>query len=724
MTEHRETGRPGSGGGSEPPPGNPLIPDDGEDARAGWAQTAVQPPPGNTVERLPVTIFFSVASALLADIVAQQVPVPWSALLVAMAAIVGAVGGRMLERVIAADFSSATARGIAAVRSGFERLQPLWRMMGPIDDAVLKLAKFLIRPTVAGLTAAVVLAVLIAPKITAMVSPEPECAPPKELPVLISPELAGQIRTAAAGFEDEQAASSGCRRVHVTVYTEEKLQSVIRALRVGWRSDTAGDRLSSAFNTIGPRPVLWIPSSMADVQQVPRSSGEPMPELRPLGPTVWSPLVLGVPENRAKDLDLAHRDSMNWTQALAALRRERIRLVRPNPDSSAAGLLHTTAVHEALNGGGADASRARVEFRRFEHAVGRSPSSDHELLCALRDGRLPRDETAVMVSEESLIAYNAGQSLGEPCGGAPGGLAADPKLLAYYPESGYGLDYPVVQVNWPGFGDDQTQGFVGRLYQYLARNVGGPLIGSGLRDAHGGHGQRYPPGGEPPTMYWAGNEPARPKPESVRRTLDEVGQTRDATRMLLTVDTSDGMDAEASPGLTRLDVAAVAAEGAAGYLGDGDTLGMWTVPGTDGRPYTDAVRPKKLEGDRGLDQLDLIRQELREPRRGARQSVNQAIEAGVEDLGRQRTPGTTALVVFTSGDPAPDREGLLRVRAAMDANPDVRVFVIAPGRDACKAEGIDGLARAAEVTCHDGDLVDVEDTVRGVFEDLWKVTTP
>ncbi|CCH28905.1 substrate-binding domain-containing protein [Actinosynnema sp. NPDC047251] len=167
-------------------------------------------------------------------------------------------------------------------------------------------------------------------------APELPCPDPVQLNVLTSEEKADVVRTLVAEFEDRSRTfdASGCKQVnaHVAVGVSEWS---VAALGRGWPD---GD-----VAALSPEPHVWLPDTRWEVDEVRgilAGSGRTDVELADRGPVAYSPLVLGVAPDRARDR------TFEWRE-LAAFRT----LAPVDAATTGAGLAAAVALARAELGG-------------------------------------------------------------------------------------------------------------------------------------------------------------------------------------------------------------------------------------------------------------------------------------------------------------------------------------------------------------------------------------
>jgi Bacterial extracellular solute-binding protein len=336
-----------------------------------------------------------------------------------------------------------------------------WATVAAVVAVTLAAVAFVVLPSIPVLTAA--------------------CELPLELRVLASPESYPAIQGAADQYSNEQLDDNGCRTVHLAVYpapTGAVLRAFGQADHWAQPVDAAGSTdspcpgaptapgasdpttpvvesgmagLSAPGRDIGPQPDIWFPDSTVDVQRaeecLPPGSvrfDEPVSVAR-------SPLVWGVPDLRRA---FSFPEQLQQLQELReAVTTAGLTLVRPNPTTSTAGLLHSVGLYKAVtdspNGQlSPDGDRGAVQIIEdslVEQGVTLADTAD--LLCNL-DPEAPLP--AVLVSERALLSYNLAElGCGDP--------ESTRELVAYYPDDLIYLNYPLVKLTWLSQTGDEAQ---------------------------------------------------------------------------------------------------------------------------------------------------------------------------------------------------------------------------------------------------------------------------
>ncbi|MGK5552806.1 VWA domain-containing protein [Actinomadura kijaniata] len=369
------------------------------------------------------------------------------------------------------------------------------------------------------------------------------CGPPLALRVTTTPELLAAVRDAADAFSADRR-DHGCRRHTFSVTAEPGVVPLAEGFRQGWRrtapTGAAGGDVSERL--LGPQPDVWIPSSTAELAYV-RGQQTGGVRLEDTGSVGRTPMVLGLfARERQAAATPAGPVYERTSDLLRTLERNGLPLrgvVRPVPETSAAALAVTPALHAA----------DPAEYDETDGLLAAVPdgllaTDAVSLLCRFRmmadPRRSPPEGVAVAVPEQALADYGTGRPLSEGCSG--GALPENWRLYPHYAADLPMLDHPFVHVRWPGEDTLARSEAVADFREWLR---GRPLALRGLRDrggtappadaAHPLSDLRRALGGAVPVH-------ARGTPVSeVTTALQLVGATRVKVSVSLLVDVSGSM---------------------------------------------------------------------------------------------------------------------------------------------------------------------------------------
>ncbi|CNF51341.1 Uncharacterised protein [Mycobacterium tuberculosis] len=562
------------------------------------------------------------------------------------------------------------------------------------------------------------------------------CGQPLDLRVLTAPETLTPLRAAAAEFADDSR-DRGCREYSVTVVPEAGPVPLYDGFRLLWRRSEAADAGHSDDQQLfGPQPDIWIPSSTAEYDFVPKGPGQVVAEDAPAGVGAvpgggaaaagrgaaapsgkgdpvfrvrgslgTSPLVLalftGAHESVADPIAAPIAPSTAALLERVADAGVRLRgIARPVPETSAAALAVTPALYGATPG------RDAADERFAEPADLVAPDAV-SLLCRFRDRAAaqqsdPPDDIAVAVPEQVLHDYDLGRPLGDRCRAVDPGDPARAKwrLNPYYATDLPTLDYPFVQVRWRGQDTRERDAAVTEFRRWLDRN---PLTLQGFRDDRG----VIPPAREGDTRHYylsrlqgvVGNR-VMPTvvglraPEGVQDTLDRIGAARPRTSVSLLLDVSGSMGGAAQAhGGSRLARGTSFLRSLVAQLQSNDRAGLQvssataspSSPEAFGNVPRDAASP---------DQKNAITSRLQAVASGgADQPLSDAIAAA--DLG----PGRQHLVLVTDGQ-SPAGNPALGSRVEWlsgefrERHPGVRLTVVLTGPVTCGSSPVKQIVAA------------------------------
>ncbi|MEU4683517.1 caspase family protein [Streptomyces xinghaiensis] len=383
------------------------------------------------------------------------------------------------------------------------------------------------------------------------------------------------------------------------------------------RKAGAGEDMDAAcpdpLRDVGPQPDVILAGSSTELGRIEGSLRRaPGPAAVKSYRTVgYSPLVLAVPaalEPRLREAGV-RRTGSSWDELLAALEEVEpgLPLLRPDPDSSGAGLQHTVGLYEAPDGrfaGGADRDAERMEKRLGGRSV---PAADADtLLCDLTREAADLDgpglgHAAALVAEKHVADFNLGDRPGadSSCGNSrPADDAA--RLLAYYPEGVPWMDLQVAEVAWEGAGDaERRSAAVGAFQRWLAGEGSGQLLGGLVRGSDSG-GLPLPPSGEAwkdpgesgvlPDVPFVREVPGHLVADAV---VADYTRTRDPGQVLFLVDVSGSM-----AGGGKRELAADALRRALRRLGPQDSYGIRSYPKSAAEPAeAEEVVERNTPGD-------------------------------------------------------------------------------------------------------------------------------
>ncbi|MEV4754713.1 substrate-binding domain-containing protein [Micromonospora sp. NPDC049559] len=547
------------------------------------------------------------------------------------------------------------------------------------------------------------------------------CAAPTSLRVLTTPEELEPTRRLAETYERATAAGRyGCPTVELYVYAAPA-DSAREALASGWQAN--------ALAEFGPRPDLWLPGSSRYTIDSPQA---PLTGVSTVS-LASTPIVLALPAEAVPEELRARRAALTWADALAELAGRGWEVARPDPVRSTTGEYATVAMY--ASGGGlaqrlagpgpqynlVTPARARLiegQVARGLDAGGYPLGDAVELLCRQRQregrgaGRPP--DGALVVTEEQLIRFNAGWSLGPAC--PPGPEAApDRKLYAVYPIDTLSLDHPLVEPVWADRSTDQA-GRVGEFRRWLRTDPGKRSLNElGLRPrdrpAADPIGDRF---GVQPGVRYPDLTPA-PAALDAARELQRSAQR--SGRVLVLLDASGSMRQPAAEGLTRIDVAKRGVATIVRGLGGQDEFGLWTFQGptrtprrllpiAPAEPVPAGALPRPVEAA-----LAGVRPDGGTP-------LYRAVVDGIGAVEPADDRHLSALVVLTDGvDEGSGVSGEQLVARAEAGG--VRVFVLAVGEASCAAGPLREAVTVSGGACYETGFASLDRRLNELFGVLW-----
>jgi Ca-activated chloride channel homolog len=553
--------------------------------------------------------------------------------------------------------------------------------------------------------AAVVVGLVVVQAVRSALGPTAaaSCPIPQELIVLTTPTKEASVRQLAVAFGDQ--APGSCRRSSIPVFSVPSASSVAVALAAGWPPDDL---------RLGPQPAVWLPDATAEVERVILQAGD---DLTSLGSTATSPVVLAMP--RSVKARLGDTSKVPWRTMVGWAKQDapgpRLRIGRPDPASSTAGLLATIGLNVATSGSATPYTQRHAVERTIDRAA-----DELTELCEL--GQPGGPARAVIVPEQAMVAYNRGARLGGSC--AAGRQRSD-RLAAVYAADGTPVpDHPFALL--PASVELEDREWLAR--DFLAYLTSEPaqkqLQEAGFRDGNRRVGGTV---GEqdgvlvhdPPT--WA----RPPDGATLVRELDAWQQARLPARALLAMDVSGSMTEELpGPGGQRITAARAAAAQAVDLMGDRDQIGLWRFSQTlDGpRDYQERVPLGPAGDERRRERVIAELERLKATPRDT--GLYDTIYAGIGHLraGSASADAIEALVVVTDGknDDPNGGVGLDAVRRRLDDGDEVLLFLLTFGPARCDAGKLGQLSQNRErVRCLDADRIGLERAFEQVAATLW-----
>ncbi|GAA2113003.1 substrate-binding domain-containing protein [Actinomadura alba] len=502
------------------------------------------------------------------------------------------------------------------------------------------------------------------------------CPPPTELRVMTASETVRAVQETADAFADYRAAGGGCRPVRVTVFAAPAMRDLRDAFERGWINPAPG-RLSSALSAIGPRPDVWLSSSSGTVGYAlagPPAGATVSADPRPVATT---PMVLAALPAADTRLRRESLESITWDGLIGELRRQGVEVLRPNPETSDAGLVASIGLYGGHLSGSLTDQRERHLREQWASPAG-SPATDaRSVLCHLREQSAAQPDLAMaaIVPEQSLNDYNVGAPLGGDCdqwvARAGSGAGVANTLIAHYPGDTKMLDHAFVRIRWQHEHDPRRDRMAEAFRDWLGTDR---LVEEGFRDDRGG------PGDQTLGRLWNDDgvrqSATRAPPVSareLRETRDRVAAARAPVTMLFALDLSSTMNAPVTGG-TPLGLARDMTDDALELLGEADRAGLWVFPGgSRGRAPRRLVKPAR---GRALAIREHLNGSLRAD--GQITPLLNTILTGARSL--RGEPGGTLVVATDGEDDDPghrDVAGAVRTELRAPDGPQVFVVVLA-----------------------------------------------
>ena len=525
-----------------------------------------------------------------------------------------------------------------------------------------------------------------APRSSASTRPAPAPTPPRRWPARLLLATIGLaiVALAAALIAPGQALArlpwtedATCRATAVDLLTSPDIRPTVERLVAPLQGDELPDgrcvavavRSQDPITTVRSAavlpadraPQLWVPDSSLWVSQL--APWRP----RPAGRLASSPVVLATGETTAKAAGWDTRRP-SWAEAMQG----KPPLALPDLAARADGLNAVFALWRSL-GKGTDADKAvagaLLAADRLRSASTTPPAAPTPTSGAGQAVQ-PRTEQAVIAAARS----GSGTVAVYPQGASPA------------------LDYPVLQM---GAGtEDPVRGDAVRtvLERLLSQDAQALVRADGFRDRAGA--LATPPTG---AGINADPVPAPPLPDAkeVAALLDRLARLARPSRMLVLIDTSLSMVAQLPSGVTRIQLAAAAADAGADLLPNAASVGLWSfafeIDGSKDYRELLPLQPLGSVGSDGVGQraaLDRVEARLPSQLTPGGTGLYDSVLAGVREVQRSYDPrAVNSVIVFTDGANE-DSGGISRqrllatLRSEANAKRPVPVFALGIGPDA------------------------------------------
>ena len=518
--------------------------------------------------------------------------------------------------------------------------------------------------------------------------------------VAASSEKAALLGEAANRFNGSKTTVNN-QCVHVRVDTKAS-GGAEAALAKGWNPSADG----AAPTVWSPASSTWLKlldadSKQADHPSVVKTGGDfdPVSILK-------TPLVLAMPEPAARALGWPDKP-IGWkTIATLAQAKDgwasvghpewgKFTLGKTSPDLSTSGLAATVGAFVAATGKASDLTandlkdpKVLATVSAIERAAVHYGDTTLTFLTNLQTaddkGKGLTYVSAVAVEEKSVVDYNRGN----PSGAIETAGKHDPpkvKLVAVYPTEGTLFsDNPYIILNAPWVTADQQQGAVAFRQFLLTPDTQKLFTDAGFRTSDGAPGSGLADSAFSQTVPVPALTP--PDGQILAQVRSVWHQVRKKARVLLVMDVSGSMGAEATNG-TKLDEARAAAAQALDQLNPEDEVGLAIftsgLPGGANYQVLVPVGPaSKTSAQIKTSLASLVPLNATPLYTAVKMAAQQMRDTVAEDR-------INAVVVLTDGkneDRNNDLDGLLAELASLSGSESggsaVRVFTIAYGPDA------------------------------------------
>lgn len=583
-----------------------------------------------------------------------------------------------------------------------------------------------------GLIAAVVVGVLLIVGIRVLTNGEGDDAssgsaatssalPPRDgcIPVTVaaSSEKAALMGQIAAGYRDSGRTPGGkCFDITVNSVASGTGEANLAA---GWDASQNG----TPPDVWTPASSTWVSLLRTDLIANDKPNVLPDATSTPIPSVTSTPLVLAMPQPMAQALGWPDAQ-LGWSDVLALANDPqgwaskghpewgKFTLGKTNPTVSTSGLAATIGALVAATGTSSDLTTTALDkpevrqyLRQVETSVVHYGDTTLTYLANLQRaddaGAALGYLSAVAVEEKSVLDYNAGNPSGDP---ATRGQHAPPAvpLVAVYPKEGTlysDSPYVVLNASWStaekkaGAADflaylqlpEQQKLFTDNYFRTADRQPGEPITSSPYLIADGVKVTLNPPG-----------------PEVLSEVRSLWSEVRKPARVLMVLDVSGSMQADAGTGQSKLDLAKAAAVKALGQLTDTDEVGLWTFTTEMGTPsgITNELVPIGPLSSTRTPLTDSLKALI--PQNGT--PLYAAAKLAVTEMNATAQPGyINAVVLLTDGKNEytdTDLDGLTSQLAGSALENGVRVFSIAYGADA-DLDTLEQISEASRAAAYD-----------------------
>lgn len=553
-------------------------------------------------------------------------------------------------------------------------------------------------------------------------SPGP--GPCTRLNVLASPENVGMVQAVADAYQGAKR-NAGGHCVDVKVASR--------------KSGLAADDAARGFASMpaDQQPAVWIPDASMWLDTARAAGGQGSAIVPDSGPGIASTAVaVAMPAEMAaalgwdakaptwEDVYKAAADARGWERA-GKPEWGYFRIAKANPTMASSGLFALATAYSAAAGHAGPLTTADLAstFATSQVRLGESATSSYlttpaHFLNSIRDApdlkTVAGTLSAVITDEKSVWEYNRGITSPDGTTEANG---APPKvqLTPYYPSDGvYTADSPAAVLSAPWVGDAQRA--AGEDLVRFARTAAGQTAvrASGFRDIRGEADLAVADAGHFGT---ASTVLEAPSAELVAGLQKGFAAVRKPARVLFAVDVSGSMRDEIQPGVTKIQAAKDAVEGALGLFGYDDQVGIEGFSNRDGG----ALEPGVVQPLASVkSQRESIASKVRGLTPIAYTPLYEAVGLSVDTVASgYRSDAINSVILLSDGTNDTARPGTLqdavaKVSQQSAAGKKIKVFTLAYGSQA----DTDALRKIAAAS--GGQYFDATDPtrIRDVLKDL------
>lgn len=487
-----------------------------------------------------------------------------------------------------------------------------------------------------------------------------DCPSPRlattSLDVVAAPELVGTLHQILDPLARVKLADGHC--LHLTLRSQQPAETIEGA----------------AILPVDRAPQLWIPDSSIWMSRIPRWT------MHQAARFASSPVVVATSQNAVTSLGW-DRKPPTWAQALGGGRP----VAAPNVSADAPGLSAVVAMWQGLGG----KEVAQEALAAAVLATGRAAAPTKQ--AALQEAESGSAAASLLpTTEQQVFRVNRG--------------ATTSRLSAVYPQGGSpSMDYPVLQVDSASLTPARQLAVKEVLGALGSARTAAIVRSAGFRDMNG-----TSPGG---VGVDAGSVMTlQPPPDAVVTTLlQRIAVLLAPSRILVVMDLSLSMKADAGKGLSRIEFSAVAAKTAGSLIPDRAQVGLWGFArnlrgGAAWIEYEPVLPLGSADGGRShRDAVNTAMFAMSHQLGGDGTALYRTAVAAVTAMERNYDPrAANSVVLFTDG--ADDDPGgptlaqtVAQLRVAYDPQKPVRLICIGigPGADLNALRQLAGAAGGA-----------------------------